>query len=489
MIEDELAYAAMRSRDPRFDGWFYVAVTTTRVYCRPSCPAVMPKPQHVRLFPTAAAAQVNGFRACKRCRPDAAPGSPEWNTRTDLIGRAMRLIADGIVDREGVTGLAARLGYSPRQVHRQLVAEVGAGPQALARTRRAQTARMLLESGPLPISDVAFAAGFASIRQFNDTIRQVYATTPSRLRGAGNGAQPPGVTTVRLAYRPPMDVPALLACLGARAVPGIEHYDGDAYSRSLSLPRGAGVITLRPGAGHVVCALRLEDLRDLAAAVQRCRRLLDLDADQQAIDAFLGADPALGPLVAARPGLRVPGCADPGELAIRAVLSHRTRAATVRDLLAGLVSTYGTPLTTPFGAITHVFPDMSVLADTASAGRTGRELARALADGTLRLDTGCDPAQARKQLRDIPGMSRWAIACIQMRVLGDPDVLLPGLPVRRAVHRLAADPGRWRPWRSYAMRHLALIPDTSGSRPHAASATRPRLPRHHPLVTHGAARS
>ncbi|MEV5504424.1 AlkA N-terminal domain-containing protein [Nonomuraea fuscirosea] len=473
MIEDELAYAAMRSRDPRFDGWFYVAVTTTRVYCRPSCPAVMPKPQHVRLFPTAAAAQVNGFRACKRCRPDAAPGSPEWNTRTDLIGRAMRLIADGIVDREGVTGLAARLGYSPRQVHRQLVAEVGAGPQALARTRRAQTARMLLESGPLPISDVAFAAGFASIRQFNDTIRQVYATTPSRLRGAGNGAQPPGVTTVRLAYRPPMDVPALLACLGARAVPGIEHYDGDAYSRSLSLPHGAGVITLLPGAGHVVCALRLEDLRDLAAAVQRCRRLLDLDADQQAIDAFLGADPALGPLVAARPGLRVPGCADPGELAIRTVLSHRTRAATVRDLLAGLVSTYGRPLTTPFGAITHMFPDMSALADTASAGRTGRELARALADGTLRLDTGCDPAQAREQLRDIPGMSRWAIACIQMRVLGDPDVLLPGLPVRRALHRLAADPGRWRPWRSYAMRHLALMPDTSGSGP------TPRLPHDH----------
>jgi AraC family transcriptional regulator of adaptative response / DNA-3-methyladenine glycosylase II len=372
----------------------------------------------------------------------------------------MRLIADGVVDREGVTGLAARLGYSRRQVHRRLVAEVGAGPQALARTQRAQTARMLLEAGPLPISDVAFAAGFASIRQFNDTIRQVYATTPGRLRGAGNGTHLPGVTTVKLSYRAPMDVPAMLAYLGARAVPGIEHHDDGAYSRSLSLPHGAGVVTLRPGIGHVICAMRLEDLRDLAAAVQRCRRLLDLDADQQAIDAFLGADPGLGPLVAAHPGLRVPGCADPGELAIRAVLSHRTRAATVRGRLADLVSTYGRPLATPFGEITHLFPDMSALTEVASAGRTQQELARALAGGTLRLDAGCDPYRVRDQLLGIPGMSRWAISYMRMRALGDPDVLMPGLPVRRAVHRLAAHPDRWRPWRSYAMRHLALVPRT-----------------------------
>jgi AraC family transcriptional regulator, regulatory protein of adaptative response / DNA-3-methyladenine glycosylase II len=458
MIEDEVAFAAMRSRDPRFDGWFFVAVTTTGVYCRPSCPAVMPKPQNVRLFPTAAAAQVTGFRACRRCRPDAAPGSPEWNTRTDLIGRAMRLIADGVVDREGVAGLAARLGYSPRQVHRQLVAEVGAGAQALARAQRAQTARMLLEAGPLPVSDVAFAAGFASIRQFNDTIRQVYATTPTRLRGAGNGVHVPGGTMVRLAYRPPMDVCAMLAYLGARAVPGIEFYGDGAYSRSLPLPHGAGVVTLRPGTGHVVCEMRLEDLRDLATAVQRCRRMLDLDADQQAIDAFLGADPALGPLVAARPGLRVPGCADPGELAIRAVLGHRARTETVRGQLADLVRTYGTPLATPYGGITHLFPDMSVLAEVASAGRTLRGLAVALAGGTLRLDAGCDPHHVRAHLLDIPGMSRWVISSIRLRVLGDPDVLMPGLPVRRAVHRLAARPERWRPWRSYAMRHLAHMP-------------------------------
>ncbi|MEV0829366.1 AlkA N-terminal domain-containing protein [Nonomuraea rubra] len=458
MIEDEVAFAAMESRDPRFDGWFYVAVTTTRIYCRPSCPAVMPKPQHVRLFPTAAAAQVNGFRACKRCRPDAAPASPEWNTRTDLAGRAMRLIADGIIDREGVPGLAARLGYSPRQLHRLLVAEVGAGPQALARTQRAQTARILLESGSLPVSDVAFAAGFASIRQFNETIRQVYATTPSRLRLAAGPAPAPGTLTVRLAYRPPMDVPALLDYLGARAVPGLEHYAGGAYSRSLALPHGAGVVTLRPGPAYISCELHLEDLRDLTAAVRRCRRLLDLDADQEAIDAALRADPALAPLVAARPGLRVPGCADPGELAIRAVVSRRRRAEAARRLLAGLVTRYGRPLARPAGGVTHVFPHPAVLAEAEPVCTAQRPLARALAGGALVLDDGCDPYQARKQLADLPGMSRWAVAYIRMRALGDPDVLPPHLPVRRALHRLPGRPERWRPWRSYATQHLAHLP-------------------------------
>ncbi|MFB4280422.1 bifunctional transcriptional activator/DNA repair enzyme AdaA [Nonomuraea sp. MTCD27] len=472
MIDEEVAFAAMESRDPRFDGWFYVAVTTTGIYCRPSCPAVMPKPGNVRLFPTAAAAQVNGFRACKRCRPDTAPGSPEWNTRTDLVSRAMRLIADGVVDREGVAGLAARLGYSPRQVHRQLVAEVGAGPQALARTQRAQTARMLLEAGALPVSDVAFAAGFASIRQFNDTIRQVYATTPSRLRGATSGAHVPGALALRLAYRPPMDVAAALNHLGARAVPGIEAHGAGAYRRSLALPHGAGVVTLRPGTGHVACELRLEDLRDLAAAVQRCRRLLDLDADQQAIDAFLEADPRLGPLVARRPGLRVPGCADPAELAIRAVLGRRPRAAETRARLAALVSTYGKPLARPFGEITHLFPDVSTLAEADPAGRTLLALARALADGTIRLDD--DPHRVRDRLGALPGMSRWALAYIRMRALGDPDVLLPDRAVRRAVRRLGALPDRWRPWRSYATRHLELMP---------------RAPRHAPPVAGGAAGS
>ena len=233
MIEDfERCYRAVRSRDPRFDGWFYTAVVTTGIYCRPSCPATTPKPGNVRFYPTAAAAQAAGFRACRRCRPDATPGSPEWNVRADLVGRAMRLIADGLVDREGVAGLARRLGYSERQLHRQLVAEVGAGPIALARAQRAHTARLLIETTALPMAHVAFAAGFASIRQFNDTIRAVFAATPSDLRRGRHdrGDAAAGEICLRLPYRDPFDGAGLLSFLGARAVPGIEEVRDGALS-------------------------------------------------------------------------------------------------------------------------------------------------------------------------------------------------------------------------------------------------------------------
>ncbi|MFI7611397.1 AlkA N-terminal domain-containing protein [Nonomuraea terrae] len=495
MVDEEAVYAAMRSRDPRFDGWFYVAVTTTGVYCRPSCPAVMPSRRNVRLFPTAAAAQVNGYRACKRCRPDAAPGSPEWNARGDLVARAMRLIADGLVDREGVTGLAARLGYSERHLHRLLTAEVGAGPQALARAQRAQTARTLLECTGLPVSDVAFAAGFASIRQFNDTIRQVYATTPTRLRQATRPDQlphTPGVIASRLPYRPPMDVPALLRRLGRDAVPGVEEYAEGTYRRSLRLPHGTGVVALRhvPSAAYVACEIHLEDVRDLAAAVRRCRRLLDLDADQRAIDAFLGADPVLGPLVAARPGLRVPGHPDPAELAVRTVLSRRVPAERARVRLADLVATYGRPLTTPVGQVTHTFPDLPALicwarrpahdpgpassvppapygfgpqcaegrgTGAAERRRTLPALVDALAEGEVVLDAGADPREVRAGLLLLPGLGPRAASLVLMRAFGDPDVFIPDLAVRRALHRMRARPSRWSPWGSYATQHLWAV--------------------------------
>ncbi|MFA1548701.1 AlkA N-terminal domain-containing protein [Actinomadura chokoriensis] len=461
MIDVEAVREAMRSRDPRFDGWVYVAVTTTGVYCRPSCPAVMPARRNVRLFRSAAAAQVNGFRACKRCRPDAAPGSPEWNVRGDLAARAMRLIADGLVDRVGVAGLAARLGYSERQLYRLLVAEVGAGPQAIARAQRAHTARTLLESTGLPVSDIAFAAGFTSIRQFNETIRQLYATTPTRLRrpGAPRGAL--GAVALRLSYRPPLDVAALLRYLGTRAVPGVEEYTDGVYRRSLRLPHGTGVVSFRhvPGADHVACELHLDDPRDLTAAVRRCRRMLDLDADQRAIDAFLGADPVLGTLVAARPGLRVPGHPDPGEAAVRTVLSRRSTADRARGHLTRLVAAHGRRLPAPVGRVTHTFPDMASLACAGSALPAHRRptmlaLAEALAREEIVLDAGADPEHVRKQLLDLPGMGRLDVAHIRMRALGDPDVFIPDIRVRRVLYRLRAEPGPWRPWRSYATQHL-----------------------------------
>src|SRR4051812_21730679 len=247
-LDFERCYRAVDSRDQRFDGWFYTAVRTTGIYCRPSCPAVTPKRENVTFYPSAAAAQRGGFRACRRCRPDAAPGSPEWDVRADVVGRAMRLIGDGVVDRDGVPGLAKRLGYTERHLSRMLTAELGAGPLALARAQRAQTARILIETTDLGLAEIAFAAGFGSVRQFNDTILEVYAQSPSALRerrrAPSTGA---GTISLRLAYRAPLHIESLLGFLAARALPGVEECDGRTYRRGLSLPHGGGTVALTPG--------------------------------------------------------------------------------------------------------------------------------------------------------------------------------------------------------------------------------------------------
>ncbi|MET0702270.1 MAG: DNA-3-methyladenine glycosylase 2 family protein, partial [Mycobacterium sp.] len=271
-------YRAVQSKDARFDGWFVTAVLTTGIYCRPSCPVRPPFARNVRFYPTSAAAQRAGFRACKRCRPDASPGSPEWNIRGDVVARAMRLIADGTVDREGVTGLAAKLGYTTRQLERLLQAEVGAGPLALARAQRSQTARVLIETTDLPFSDIAFAAGFSSIRQFNDTVRTVCDTTPTALRQRAaarlkHEAQPqsPGQLTLRLPVRTPFAYEGVFGHLGATAVPGCEEVRDGAFRRTLRLDHGNGIVGLTPGPDHVRCALTLDDFRDLSTAIARCR--------------------------------------------------------------------------------------------------------------------------------------------------------------------------------------------------------------------------
>src|SRR3984885_15408212 len=280
MHEDrERCLRAVRSKDARFDGWFFTAVRTTGIYCRPSCPVVPPKPENMRFYPSAAAAQQAGFRACKRCRPDASPGSPQWNERADLVARAMRLIADGIIDRAGVPGLATRLGYSVRQVERQLLAELGAGPLALARAQRAQTARLLIETTALPMGDIAFAAGFASIRTFNDTVREVFALSPTQLRSRatrGHSDATRGALSLRLPFRAPLFPDNLFGHLVATAVPGVEEWRDGAYRRALRLPHGPRLAGVGPRPDHVSCQLSLADLRDLATAISRCRRLLDL---------------------------------------------------------------------------------------------------------------------------------------------------------------------------------------------------------------------
>lgn len=302
--DTERCVRAVHSKDSRFDGWFFTAVVTTRIYCRPSCPAVPPKVENMTFYPSAAACQQAGFRACKRCRPDTSPGSPEWNARADSVARAMRLIRDGVVDREGVPGLASRLGYSARQIERQLLAELGAGPLALARAQRAQTARLLIETTGLSMAEVAFAAGFSSVRTFNDTVREVFALAPGELRGrAARSARPlttPGVIALRLPYRAPLNPSNLFGHLAATAVPGVEEWRDGAYRRTLSLRYGHGIVALTPHPDHIACRLSLTDPRDLTLAISRCRWLLDLDADPVAVDEQLSADPLLAPWSARR---------------------------------------------------------------------------------------------------------------------------------------------------------------------------------------------
>jgi AraC family transcriptional regulator of adaptative response / DNA-3-methyladenine glycosylase II len=510
-------YRAVASRDPRFDGRFFTGVTTTGIYCRPICPARTPKPENVRFFRVAAAAEAAGFRTCRRCRPDKVPGSPDWNVRADLAGRALRLIADGAADQQdGVAVLARTLAVSERHLHRVLVAELGVGPLTLARSRRAQTARLLLESTALPVSDVAFAAGYGSIRQFNDSVREAFGATPSEIRVrfgsgataaelAGSAVDGDGALTLRLTYRTPFDFAALLGWFGDRAIPGVDEVAGIGrdlvYRRALRLPHGTGQVELRDdeSVGVVHARLVIDDLRDVAVAVRRCRDLLDLDADPAQVDAVLAGDPALAPLVAARPGLRVPGAVDGFEIAVRAVLGQQISVAAARTMAARLVqrfaavelaaeaalvpeaavSAFGgsatasgsasvsTPATAtgpepesgsaanpdttaPAGhfvdkkADLNPFPRPETLADgdyeglglTRRTAATLRALAAAVASGDLTLDRGVDRTEARAKLLAVPGIGPWTADYIALRVFGDPDAFPVGdLIVRRQAER------------------------------------------------------
>jgi AraC family transcriptional regulator of adaptative response / DNA-3-methyladenine glycosylase II len=479
-LDFERCYRALASRDARFDGWFVVAVRSTGIYCRPSCPAIVPRRHNVSFLRTAAAAQRSGFRACKRCRPDASPGSPEWNSRSDVVGRAMRLIADGVIDREGVAGLATRLGYSRRQLQRHLVAELGAGPLAVARAHRAQTARLLIESTDLPLAQVAFAAGFGSTRQFNATIREVFATTPGELRArAGRDrSSPPGEVTLHLPARAPFAGDQVLTFLGARAVAGVEHFADGVFRRTLRLPHGSGVVALEPATGGLRCDLQLADLRDLGPAIQRCRRLTDLDADAPGIADTLGEDPVVGPLVRRAPGRRVPGTVDGGELAIRAVLGQQVSIAAAQRLTGALVATVADPTGIADAHVPLHFPTAAAVREAAAGLRmpqarrdTVKGLATALDGGELALDPGTDPRATVAALAGIRGIGPWTTGYVAMRALADPDALpVRDAAVRRALTVRDVDPDRqrtiterWRPWRAYAVMHLWAAPTRPGS--------------------------
>jgi AraC family transcriptional regulator of adaptative response / DNA-3-methyladenine glycosylase II len=439
-------YPAISSKDRRFDGRFWVGVTSTGIYCRPSCPARTPKRENCRFFPSVAAASKAGFRACRRCAPDAVPGSPQWDSRADLTARAVRLINDGVVDRGGVPALASRLGYTERHLNRLLTAELGAGPLALARTQRAQTAKTLIAKTGMSLAEIAFASGFGSVRQFNDTFREVYGCAPSDLRRTP--VEGDAAIRLKLAYRQPLDAQAIFDFLGARAITTVESYVDGEYERSIELPHGPARVKLTPADGYIAAELHLTDVRDLTPAVARCRRLLDLDADPQAIESVIGTD------FPHSTGVRLPRAVDGFEAAVRAIVGQQISVSGARTVLGRLCRNGMFP--TPdqlLGLPDEAFP-MPV-----KRRESLRGMAKAMLSG-LTLDTGSDRAETRAALLELPGVGEWTADYILLRALGDPDVFLPtdlgsrhgaealGLPTDP--RELASYAERWRPWRSYA---------------------------------------
>lgn len=481
--DEEACHRAIRAKDARFDGYFFTGVTSTGIYCRPSCPARTPGRDNVSFFPTAAAAQLAGFRACKRCIPGAVPGSPEWDVRGDAVARAVRLIDDGVVDRDGVGGLASQLGYSPRQVQRLLADGTGAGPLALARARRAQTARTLIETTQLPLSEIAFAAGFSSLRSFNATIRAVYGTTPSALRHRrpAPGPRNEGLTfaDLSLAVRRPFCPCNVFGHLIATRIDGVETFRDGVYHRTLRLPVGYAVVSLAPSRRGVSARVGLTDVAQLPTVIARIRRLLDLDADPVAVDSFLSTDPALAPLIAAHPGRRIPRGVDGSEMALRILLGQQVSTAAARTHGSRVVATAGTPVDTGIDGLTHLFPTADqwaampdeALAMPAARRDTIRRVAAALADGSLDLGVGADREEARASLAALKGVGPWTVEMIAMRGLGDPDAFpATDLGVVKAAAALGLDltrhSERWRPWRSYATQYLwATSPHSTNTIP------------------------
>jgi AraC family transcriptional regulator of adaptative response / DNA-3-methyladenine glycosylase II len=469
-------YRAMSSRDARFDGQFITGVHSTGIYCRPSCPAMTPHERNVSFYRTAAAAHEAGLRACKRCLPDAVPGSPDWNSHDDLASRAMRLIGDGVVEREGVPGLAARLGYTSRHLTRVLVAELGAGPLALARANRAQTARTLLLSTELSVADIAFASGFSSVRQFNETIAAVYERTPSQLRALRRGDRPPSVRqdgalddgsavaiTLRLPARPPFDGAGLLRFLSDHAVPALETATTGSFERRVRLPHGIATVRLTlDGDAAVRCDARLESVADVSTLVARIRRLLDLDADSIAIDRALGADPALAPLVAAQPGLRLPGSLDAEETLFRTLVGQQISVPAARTVLGRITAELGTDGLFP--TADRIAGSVGVIRGPRSRVRTILGVAETVAAGGISLDVGTPVEEFTARLVALPGVGPWTAGYLAMRVLGSPDVLLTSdlVVLQSAAHHgmpsiartLDSHGERWAPWRSYATMHL-----------------------------------
>ena len=470
-LNDAVCDAARRSRDARFDGRFFIAVTTTRVYCRPVCPVPAPKDEHIRYFPTAAAAEAAGYRPCLRCRPEASPGTPAWSGTSAVVSRSLRLIGDGALDTTDVERFAAAMGVTARHLRRLFLRHLGATPTAIALTRRLHFAKKLIDETGLSFAEVAAAAGFGSLRRFNGVIRDVYARTPTELRRLARRRAPSDANCYQftLTYRPPYDWDAMLSFLRARAIPHVEIVEGACYRRTIAVAGATGTIAVTPShtRSELTLDVRAPQPASLLTIVERVRRMFDLGADPQAVFDRLGSDPLIGEVLRRHAGLRVPGAWDGFELAVRAILGQQISVRAASTIAGRVAQLFGTPVAGE-PSLDRLFPQPARLVDApieragviAARAETIRRLARAVDGGAITFNAATNPERTIEALRAIPGIGEWTAQYIAMRALGEPDAFPRGDLVlqREAGARTPTDLGRraeaWRPWRAYAV--LAL---------------------------------
>jgi AraC family transcriptional regulator of adaptative response / DNA-3-methyladenine glycosylase II len=469
-LDWQVCSRARLSRDARFDGKFFIGVLTSKVYCRSICPAPTAKEANVRYYPSAAAAAEAGFRPCLRCRPECSPGTPAWLGTPSTVSRALRMIAEGGLAEGGVEVLAQRLGVGSRHLRRLFLQHLGATPGAVAQTRRMDFAKKLIDETTLPMSSVALASGFGCVRRFNAAIRKVYRRTPTQIRSLARHTVPlENEYLFRLRYRPPYNWDGMLRFLAPRATPGVEAVESGSYRRSISLNGNHGWLEVSPDGGNDGLAVRVQfgDPRALFLIVERIRAMFDLNADWAAISQGLAGDPVLAMRMEANPGMRVPGCWNGFEMAVRAILGQQITVKGATALAGRLAAALGTPISAS-GGVTHLFPAPEVLADAGLSAvgmprarwETIRALARAVSDGQIRFDGIIDADDFLARMCEIPGIGKWTAQYVAMRALGEPDAFPSGdLGLLRALglessRELERRAEAWRPWRAYASMYL-----------------------------------
>ncbi len=474
-LDSHTCYRALKARDARFDGRFFVAVSSTRIYCRPVCTVKPPRRENCRFYPSAAAAESAGYRPCLRCRPELAPGNASVDATSRLAQAAASMMEDRTLDDEGLDTVAARLGITDRHLRRAFGAEFGVSPVEFAQTQRLLLAKRLLTDTVLPVTEVAFASGFGSLRRFNALFKQRYRLRPSQLRrhmhGAAASSAAADVLKFELSFRPPYDWPAVSAFLGARAIAGVEAVEDACYRRTVRVPvdgkehRGWIEVAMSPKKPALRVTVSASLAKALPPVLSRVKSLMDLACHPAEIAQALGA------LARRHPGLRVPGAFDGFEVAVRAILGQQVTVAAARTVAGRFAAAFGEPIESPFAALTTVFPAAGRIAELpygriarvgmpGARARTVLALARAVADGDLVLMPNADIETTLDRLRALPGVGEWTAQYIAMRALAWPDAFPhTDLGVMRALgetnaRRVLAAGDAWRPWRAYAVMHL-----------------------------------